>query len=194
MSWCMVYLSCGGFRWKIRFINQDTKQCSPRWGTPGISTIGVIALRCVPIALQLNPNSYNVCTKSRTWFRVGWWGLSCRLLQKSSHRCTGVLYADCVLTLHNVLMIWAKSADSPAVGRCLTKLLLPDWADLILCVVSLFLVAGTGVDGLVSTVVLSLVSPAAQTVGTTVVFSNRELSPRLSPDPVQVWPAIIQLY
>ena len=55
--------------------------------------------------------------------------LSCHLLQKSSHRRTGVLYAECVLTLHEALMIWATSGDSPAVGRCPTKLLLPGWAD-----------------------------------------------------------------
>ena len=58
----------------------------------------------------------------------------------------------------------------------------------------LFLVAGAGVGVLVSTAVLSLVSPIAQIVGTTVVFAKRELSPRLSPDPVQVWPALFQLY
>ena len=69
-----------------------------------------------------------------------------------------------------------------------------DWADPRLGVDSLFLVAGAGVDVLVSTVVLSLVSPSAQIVGTTTVFANRELSPRLSPDPVQVWPALFQLY
>ena len=79
-------------------------------------------------------------------------------------------------------------------GRCLIKLLLPDWADPRLGVVSLFLVAGAGVDGLVSTVVLSLVSPTAQIVGTMAVFTNRELSPRLLPDPVQVWLALFQLY
>ena len=61
-------------------------------------------------------------------------------------------------------------------------------------VVSLFLVAGVGLDGLVSTVVLSLVSLNAKIVGTTAVFVNRELSPRLSSDPVQVWPALFQLY
>ena len=61
-------------------------------------------------------------------------------------------------------------------------------------VVSLFLVAGAGVDVLVSTVVLSLVSPTAQIVGTTAVFANRELSPRLSSDPVQVSLALFQLY
>ena len=190
----LVYLGCGGLRWKIPFINQDTNQCSPSWGTPGISTIALIALRCVPIALWLSPNSYNVCKKSRNGLRVGWWGLSCRLLQKSSHRRTGVLYADCVLTLHDALMIWAMSGDSPTIGRCLTKLLLPDCANPRLGVVSLFLVVGTGVDGLVSTMVLSQVSPTTQIVGTTAVFANRELSPRLLPDPVQVWPALFQVY
>ena len=186
-----MYLGCEGLRWKIPLINGDNNQCSSSWGTPGISTI---ALRCVPIALWLSPNSYNVCKKSRTWLTVGWWGLSCRLLQKSSRRRTGVLPADCVLTLHDALMIWATSGDSLAIERCLTKLLLPDWADPRLGVVSVFLVAGAGVDVLQSTVVLSLILPTAQIVGTTAVFANRELSPRLSPDPVQVCPALFQLY
>ena len=189
-----MYLGCGGLRWKIPFINRDTNQCSPSWGTPGISTIALIALRCVPIALWLSPNSYNLCNKSRTWLTFGWWGLSCRLLQKSSHRRTGALYADCVLNPHDVPMIWTTSGYSPAVGRCRTKSLLPDWADPRLGVDSSFLVAGAGVDVLVSTVVLSLVSPTAQIVGTTAVFANRELSPKLSPDPAQVWPALFQLY
>ena len=74
------------------------------------------------------------------------------------------------------------------------KLLLPDWTDPRLGVVSLFLVAGAGVDVLVSTVVLSLVLPTAQSVEATAVFANRELSPRLSPNPVQGWPALLQLY
>ena len=104
------------------------------------------------------------------------------MLQKSSHHRTDVLYADCVLTLHDALMIWVMSGDSSAVGRCPTKLLPPDSAAPRLGVVSLFLVAGAGVDGLVSTVVLSLVSPTAQIVETMAVFANRELSPRLSPD------------
>ena len=121
------------------------------------------------------------------WLTVGRWGLRCRLLQKFSHRLTGILYDDRVLTLHDALMIWATSGDSPAVGRCLTKLLLPDWTDPRFGVVSLFLVAGAGVDELVSIVVLSLVSPTAQIVGTTAVFAYRKLSPRLSPNPVQVW-------
>ena len=193
-SHVLVYLGCRGLRWKIPFINRDTNQRSPSWGTPGISTIALIALRCVPIALWLSPNSYNVCKNSSTWLTVGWWGLSCRLLQKSSHRRTGVLYADCVLTLHDALMIWATSGESPAVGRCRAKLLLPDWADPRLGVDGLFLVAGAGVGVLVSTAVLSLVSPITQIVGTTVVFANRELSPTLSPNPVQVWPALFQLY
>ena len=55
-------------------------------------------------------------------------------------------------------------------------------------------IPGAGVDVLVSTVVLSLVSSTAQIVGTTAVFAYRELPPRLSPDPVQVWPALFQLY
>ena len=58
----------------------------------------------------------------------------------------------------------------------------------------MFLVAAAGVDGLVSTVVLSLVSLTAPLVGTTAVFANRELSPRLLADPVQVLPALFQLY
>ena len=99
-----------------------------------------------------------------------------------------------MLTLHDDLMIWAMSGDSPAVGSCLTKLLLPDSANPRLDVVSLFLVAGAGVDGLASTVVLSLVSPTAQIVRTMAAFANRELSPRLPPNPVQVWPALFQLY
>ena len=193
-SHVFMYLGCESLRWKIPFINRGTNQCSPSLGTPGISTIALIVLQFVPIALCLSPNSYNVFKKLRTWLTVGWWGLSCRLLRKSSHRRTSVSYADCVLTLHDALMIWATSGDSPAVGRCLTKLWLPDWADPILGVVSLFLVAGAGVDVLVSTVVLSLVSPTAQIVGVTAVFVNRELSLRLSPDPVQVWPALFQLY
>ena len=99
-----------------------------------------------------------------------------------------------MLTLHDALMIWA-TGDSPAVERCRKKLLLPDRADpRLLGVDSLFLVAGVGVHVLVATVVLSLVSPTAQIVGTTTVFANRELSPRLLPDPVQVWPALFQLY
>ena len=53
-------------------------------------------------------------------------------------------------------------------------------------VLSLFLVAGAGVDVLVLTVVLPLVLPTAQSVEATAVFANRELSPRLSPNPVQV--------
>ena len=59
-------------------------------------------------------------------------------------------------------------------------------------VVSLFLGAGTGVDGLVSAVVLFLVSPTVQIAGTTAVFANTKLSPRLSLNPVQVWPALFQ--
>ena len=58
----------------------------------------------------------------------------------------------------------------------------------------MFLVAGAGVDVLVLTVVLPLVLPTAQSVEATAVFANRELSPRLSPNPVQVWPAFFQLY
>ena len=61
-------------------------------------------------------------------------------------------------------------------------------------VVRLLLVAGAGVDVLVSTVVLSMVSPTAQIVGAMAMFANRELAPRLSPDPVQVWPTLFQLY
>ena len=56
-------LGCGGLRWKILFINPDTNQCSPSWGTPGISTIILIALQCVPIALWLILNLYYVCKK-----------------------------------------------------------------------------------------------------------------------------------
>ena len=104
MSWCWVYLGCVGLRWKIPFINRDTNQYSPSWRTPGLSTIALIALRCVPIALWLSPNSYNVCKKLNTWLTVGWWGLSCRLLQKSSHRRTGVFYYHCVLTPS--MMLW----------------------------------------------------------------------------------------
>ena len=160
-----------------------------------ISTNALIALwQCVPVALWLSPNSSNACKKSSTWLTVDWWELSCHLLQKSSHRRTGVLYADCVLTLHDALMIWVTSGDSPAVGRCRTKLLPPDWANLRFGVDSLFLVAGAGVGVLVSAAVLPLVSPTAQIVGTTAVFANRELSPRLSPDPVQVWSALFQVY
>ena len=138
----------------------------PSWRTAGISGVALIAAQCVPIALWLSPNSNSVRKKSRNWLTVGWWGLSCRLLQKSSHGRTGLFYADCLLTLHDALMICATSGDSPAVGRCLTKLLLLDWADPRLGVVSLFLVAGAGVDVLVSTMVFSLVSPTAQIVGT----------------------------
>ena len=76
--------------------------------------------------------------------------------------------------------------------RCPTKLLLPGWANPRLGVVSLFLVAGAGVDGLVSTTVLYLVSPTAQIVRT--MGTITELSPKLSPNPVQVWPALFQLY
>ena len=65
-------------------------------------------------------------------------------------------------------------------------MLLPDLANPRLGVVSLFLGAGAGDDVLVSTMVLSLVSPTAEIEGTTAVFANMELSPRLSPDPVQV--------
>ena len=53
-------------------------------------------------------------------------------------------------------------------------------------VVSLFLVAGTGADGLVSAVVLFLVSPTVQIAVTTAVFANKKLPPRLSLNPVQV--------
>ena len=42
-----------------------------------------------------------------------------------SHWCV-VLFADCVLTLYDALMIWVTSGDSPAVGRCQKDLLLPD--------------------------------------------------------------------
>ena len=96
----------------------------------------------------------------------GWFGLISHLLQKSSHRRTGVLYADCVLTVNDAMMICATSGDSPAVGRCLTKLLLPDWTDPRLGVLSLFLVVGADADVLVSTVVLSLVSPTTQILET----------------------------
>ena len=58
----------------------------------------------------------------------------------------------------------------------------------------MFLVAGAGVDELVSIVVLFLVSPTTQIVATMAVFANREPSPRLSPNPVQVLPALFQLY
>ena len=147
--------------WVSHLVLDFSDKTIPCLETPGISTIALIALWCVPIALWFTPNLYNVCKKSSTWHIVGWWGLSCHLLQKSSHCYTGVLYADCVLTLHDAQ----------------TKLLLPDWADPRL-----------GVDS------LSLVSPTTQFVGTTAVFANRELSPRLSPDPVQVWPALFQLH
>lgn len=50
-----------------------------------------------------------------------WLGLSCSLLQKLSHRHTGVLNANCVLVLHNALMILSMSGDSPAVAKCRTK-------------------------------------------------------------------------
>ena len=97
-----------------------------------------------------------------------------------------MLYADCVLTLHAALMIWATLGDSLAVGRCRTKLLLRDLANPKLDVDSLFLVAGAGVGVQVSTVVLSLVSSITQNVGATAMFVNREVSPRLLPNPVQV--------
>ena len=193
-SHVLVYLGCGGLRWEIPFINRDTNQCSPNWGTPGISTVALIAIRCVPIGLWLSSNSCNVCKKSRTWLTVGWWRLSCRLLQKSSsYRRTGLLYTEWVLTLHDSLMIWETSGDSRILRRFLAKLLLLEWADPRLGVVSLFLVAGAGVDLLASTVVLSLVSLTAQIVETAAVFANRELLPRLSPDPVQFWLALFQL-
>ena len=50
-------------------------------------------------------------------------------------------------------------------------------------IVSLFLIAGAGFDVLLSTVE-SLVSPTAHIVGTMAVFANREISTRLSLDPV----------
>ena len=65
-------------------------------------------------------------------------------------------------------------------------MLQPDLANPRLGVVSLFLGAGAGDDVLVSTMVLSLVSPTVQIEGTTAVFANMDLSPRLSPDPVKV--------
>ena len=86
-----------------------------------------------------------------------------------------MLYAGCMFTLHEALVIWATSGDSPAVGRCLEKLLLPDCADPRFGVLSLFLIAGAGVDGLVLIVVPSLVSPTTQIVGTMALFANREL-------------------
>ena len=105
-----------------------------------------------------------------------------------------MLYANCVPTLHDALIIWATSSYSPVVGRCLTKLLIPDYVGPRLGVVSLFVVAGAGVDWLVSKVVLSLVSPTAQIVGTKAVFANKELSPRLSPNSVHILPALLHLY
>ena len=83
-------------------------------------------------------------------------------------------------------MIRVMSDNTPTVGICVAKLLLPDRANFKLGIVSLFLVAGGGADELVLTVVLSLVLPTAQIVGTMAVLANRELSPRLSPNPVQV--------
>ena len=130
--------------------------CSP----PKI--VNKAAVRSVPIALWLSPNSYNVCKKSRNWLTVGWWGLSYRLYCRSP---AIVALLCCMMTvcwpsiMLWAMMIWATSGDSLAVGRFLTKLLLPDWSDRRLGVVSLLLVAGAGVDVLVSTVFLSLVSP-----------------------------------
>ena len=49
---------------------------------------------------------------ARNWLTVGCWGLSCRLLQNSSHCLTDVLYANCVLTLYDALMIWVAWGDS----------------------------------------------------------------------------------
>ena len=91
-------------------------------------------------------------------------------------------------------MIWVTSDNTPTVVRCVTKLLLPDRANFKLGIVSFFLVAGGGAEELVLTVVLFLVLPTAQIVGPMAVLANRELSPRLSPNPVQVWPAFFQQY
>ena len=105
-----------------------------------------------------------------------------------------MLYADCVLDLHDALIILATTGDSATVERCLIKLLPLDSANPRLDVLNLFLVAGTGVDGLLSIMVLSLVLSSAQIVEIMAVFANRVLSPRLSANPVQVWKAVFQLY
>ena len=90
-----MYLGCRGLRWNIPFINRETNQ----WETPGISTIALIALRYVPIALWLSPNSYNVCKKSRTWL-TQLVGVEIKLpsvaeVQPSPHWCVVCgLYAD----------------------------------------------------------------------------------------------------
>ena len=119
--------------WVSHLVLDFSDKTIPCLETPGISTIALIALWCVPIALWLSPNSYNVCKKSRTWLTVGWWGLRCRLLQKSSHRRTGVLYADCVLTLHKIWWSGRRQVTVPLLGGawqncCYQTELIPDWA------------------------------------------------------------------
>ena len=187
-----MYLGCRGLRWKIPFINQETNQ----WETPGgISTIALIALwYVVPIALWLSPNSYNVCARNQELdlYTVGWWRLSCSLLQKSSHCCTGCvvcrLYADppwCSDDLGNIR--WQS-----AVGRRLTKLLRPDW-------VGSQIGCWKFVPGSWSRCWCAGINS-----GVVPHFTNSTncgnhscvclLSPRLLLNPVQVWPALFQLY
>ena len=128
----------------------------------------------------------------------------CRLLQKSCHCCTGVLHTNFVLTLHDALMIWATSGDSPAIGSAQqnywkypTKLL---FTRLIQSQIGCYkFVPGSWSRcwwaGINSGVVPGSINRTnCENQGTMAVFANRELSPRLSSNHVQVHPALFQLY
>ena len=121
----------------------------------------------------------------------------CRLLQKSCYCCSGVLHTNFVLTLHDALMIWATSSDSPVDGRCPTKLLFTRLIrSQIGCCKS---VPGSWSRcwwaGINSGVVPGFTNRTnCGNQGTIAVFANRELSPRPSPNHVQVCPALFQLY
>ena len=85
---------------------------------------------------------------------------------------------------------WQRQVTVPLLGGT-QKLLLLDWDDPRLDVVSLFLVAGAGVDGLIWIVVLSLVSSTAQIEGIMAMFDKKGLSPRL---PAQTWASLASTF
>ena len=96
----LLHLSWGGVKWKISFINRDTNQFSLSFVTTVTSTIRLIILQWVSIALWLlSIGSCNDGTKSKIWITVGWLGLTCFLLQHSNQPCTDVIYSLCQMLM-----------------------------------------------------------------------------------------------
>ena len=128
--------------------------------------------------------------QSRTWLAVGWWGLSCHLLYRSS--AIVALGAECCMLTVCSDPPWCSSDlddikwQCPAVGGCLTKSqigcckFVHSW--------SRCWCAGINSGGVVPGFT-NCTDWEPQ-----LCLPNRELSPRLLPSPVQLWPALFQRY